>query len=238
MSGGGSQQKRIIRRAVEAALAKIGVSAQKPSAQQGGENKEQPKMGILSRSTIEAYVLFMASGFYVVMSAFGITVNFVAGALVQVIMAYCAIDLVWHVSFTVRKPRMAKALGTVILVVGTLDMMRAGWIRTHRESSDEALADLIVGKIGSALKQQSVADTKPDFEMKVGEELITTHGTKETMGTDLFLLIGLINHGSPGSLGGWTLHYHSATFRHYGSISEASYCPHQKRKNWQGLEIF
>jgi hypothetical protein len=119
-------------------------------AQNPDGSTEIPETKTLGRSTVEAYAFFLTSGVYVVLSAFGISVNFWAGSLVLAVMAYCAIDLLWNLSITIHRPRTLKVIGTIIIVVAIADLMRAGWVSTHRKpdaSDNAALVDLFVQKV-------------------------------------------------------------------------------------------
>jgi hypothetical protein len=124
----------------------------------GAKASEEPKEQTRGRLSIEAYLFFLFSAVYVVLSAFGITVSFWAGALVLVVMTWCATDLLWHTKLTLQRPKFLKILGTAIILIAASDAFRAGWVRTHtvrpepEGAKNEALVNLIVTKVKAPLR--------------------------------------------------------------------------------------
>jgi len=61
------------------------------------------------------------------------------------------------------------------------------------------------------VKPPAAESPNPNFELKVGELSDATFSLNGRQFTGLFLEVNLTNHGAPGSLGGWRLHYQSST---------------------------
>jgi len=155
---GNSHQKKICKKAIQKAVeAELERRAQQPlqhpqPATEQAEAPKEPKQ--FPRSSIEAYVFFIASALYIVLSAFGIAINFYAGAGMLLVMTYCAIDLLWHLPGIVNQPKILKIGITCVLIIGAMDLMRAGWIRTHAKPEmpdNTALVNLIVQKVGDMI---------------------------------------------------------------------------------------
>jgi hypothetical protein len=151
---GNSHQNKVFKKAVQRAVESELERRQTKKSAIADQVRDADKPKQFSRSSIEAYVFFLASAFYVALSAFGITVNFFVGAGILVMMCYCAIDLLWHLPINTLK--VAKAGITAVLVIGAMDLTRAGWVRTHlqSESNDPALVNLFIQKVGEIVAKQ------------------------------------------------------------------------------------
>jgi hypothetical protein len=133
---------RAVERAVEQKLSEMLGREQEPT--------DDKADATLERSSVEAYTFFIATAIYVVMNAFGITVNFWFGAALVFVIAACAVDLLWRSPATAHLRVFLKGAAAAVLILAALVAIRAGWVRTHRAEADPniALVDLFAKKAG------------------------------------------------------------------------------------------
>lgn len=87
----------------------------------------------LTRSTLEAYVGIIGGVGYSAWTALGNPINFWVGLGLWGVVAFCAADLIWNSTFTIRRgPRLQGALSLILGVVTVLFVYR-GWANTHPE---------------------------------------------------------------------------------------------------------
>jgi hypothetical protein len=82
---------------------------------------------VLGKSSIEAYGFFIIASSYVVMSAFGVSVNVWAGLGMSLFMLLAAGHLLWSSIWTYNWNRLAKVFGTVILIFTFLVVVNEGY---------------------------------------------------------------------------------------------------------------
>jgi hypothetical protein len=152
-------EERIAREATAKVLQQIKSESANQTGQPAGKQPNPRKLG---RSTIEAYLLFIATGVYAVMTAFGIPVNFWAGGLILVGIAYCAIDLLWHSPATINLHIASKCGGLIVILLVIAITMHSGYVRTHRpETTNETLLGAIIDlgqKVQSAIEASRTQD--------------------------------------------------------------------------------
>ena len=105
---GNAHQNRVLKRAIEAALKKLRDS---PSSQITS-GKESGK------SRAEAFFLFFVAEVYVVMSAFGVSVNFIFGTAMCLFMLIVALHLLWRSIYTQNWTLLSRIAGSAILFFG------------------------------------------------------------------------------------------------------------------------
>ncbi|AEU36707.1 hypothetical protein [Granulicella mallensis] len=130
---GNSHQRKIVETAVASAIKRGGAQAPPPP-------KPEVSKGALGRSSIEAYGFFIIAGVYVVMSAFGIPVNFFAGLGMAFCMAGAAIHLLWSSIWTHNWNTLSKVFGNTIIVLLLAVVVNAGYEHTRVQKTDPTLS--------------------------------------------------------------------------------------------------
>jgi hypothetical protein len=141
---GNARQRKVLQTAIASALKMRGISPATPDP----VNPEAR----LGKNSIEAYVFFLVAEAYAVMSAFGVSVNFLAGLIMSLIMAGSAIHLLWGSIWTNNWNARAKIAGTVLIAVLLLLVVNQGYNHTHaaRTPNTETLSAVrnLTGLIG------------------------------------------------------------------------------------------
>lgn len=149
---GSAHQRKVVETAVANALKKS-VDGEPTSSSLSVPRQDD---AILGRSSIEAYVFFIVAAVYVVMSAFGIPVNFWAGLGMSLFMALAAVHLLWSSVWTHNWNKLAKVAGTAIVVFILLLVVNQGYVHTHKKGnpSAETLSAIqnLTGLIGALQK--------------------------------------------------------------------------------------
>lgn len=108
--------------------------------------------GVLGRTSIEAYLFFIFALIYVVLSAFGVTVNFVVGLLMAAIQMGAAVHLLWSSIWTYNWKKRAKFAATGILILLFLVVVNEGWVHTHSVQDPNAKTLSAIDNLSSLIK--------------------------------------------------------------------------------------